>query len=407
MRGTPAGYTPWSSSAICCSPPAARMAPCGSGRSIARRSPSPRCPLPCRPAPRRSARPRAAAHAAGEGHCRCREARPIAVRRGYAKAKRPAEKEKLITQLLTQAGDESATATDRCAVLQESLRLAAEASLTPTALRGGGPASMRRSSFRRPCAKRPRPGSPRSRWRRRTRRAWRSLPSAGPRSCGRRHGSTTRTSSRVAGRAAVESHCAETVEAAEALLARVQTERERWTAFEAATLAFANKPDDPLPHVAIGRYLCFTKGDWAKGVPHFAKGPDGPLKEAAAELAATPDAAAIAEAWLAGGREPAPGRPAPLPGGGTVFGMRRLCPPRPACRSCGSSRRSKSWARRASCGSELSGSSPWHAKSCSRRCGRCSSRGAMRSARRVAGDLSTACGICTSQPTSSIRWTSC
>lgn len=44
-------------------------------------------------------------------------------------------------------------------------------------------------------------------------------------------------------------------------------------------------PDDPAANLAVGRYECFTRGQWRSGLPHLARGSDPALKQAAqAEL---------------------------------------------------------------------------------------------------------------------------
>src|SRR5262249_35214751 len=45
----------------------------------------------------------------------------------------------------------------------------------------------------------------------------------------------------------------------------------------AAEASLKEKPDDPDASAAVGRYLCLRKGEWEKGLPHLAKGPDSPL----------------------------------------------------------------------------------------------------------------------------------
>ncbi len=39
-------------------------------------------------------------------------------------------------------------------------------------------------------------------------------------------------------------------------------------------------PDDPDANLAVGKYICFSKGDWDKGLPMLAKGSDKDYKEA-------------------------------------------------------------------------------------------------------------------------------
>ena len=49
-----------------------------------------------------------------------------------------------------------------------------------------------------------------------------------------------------------------------------------------ARRVFADKPDDPAANLAVGRFLCFWKGDWAAGLPKLAAGSSAPLKALAA-----------------------------------------------------------------------------------------------------------------------------
>lgn len=68
-------------------------------------------------------------------------------------------------------------------------------------------------------------------------------------------------------------------------------------------------PDDPAANLAVGRFLCFAKGDWGGGLPRLAKGSDPALMAtAAADLAAPTDPAARADLadqwWDAAAKEP-------------------------------------------------------------------------------------------------------
>jgi hypothetical protein len=60
-------------------------------------------------------------------------------------------------------------------------------------------------------------------------------------------------------------------------------------------------PDDPVANLAVGKFLCFTKGDWTVGLPMLAKGSDAKLQQLAKqELAKQADKEAIAalgDAW--------------------------------------------------------------------------------------------------------------
>ncbi|MFA6046997.1 MAG: hypothetical protein WC718_18590, partial [Phycisphaerales bacterium] len=52
---------------------------------------------------------------------------------------------------------------------------------------------------------------------------------------------------------------------------------------EAARATLKDNADDPAANLTVGRYECFTKGDWAKGLAHLAKGRDATLAALAKE----------------------------------------------------------------------------------------------------------------------------
>jgi hypothetical protein len=70
---------------------------------------------------------------------------------------------------------------------------------------------------------------------------------------------------------------------------------------KSALATLEQSPADPEANLAVGRYLCLTKGDWSKGIPMLALGSDEPLKGLAArELKPPADAAgqaALGDAW--------------------------------------------------------------------------------------------------------------
>jgi len=65
--------------------------------------------------------------------------------------------------------------------------------------------------------------------------------------------------------------------------------------------ALASNPDDPAANLAVGRYQCFLKGNWERGLAQLAKGEDARLKELATDSLAAPTAPAqqyaLAGAW--------------------------------------------------------------------------------------------------------------
>jgi hypothetical protein len=92
------------------------------------------------------------------------------------------------------------------------------------------------------------------------------------------------------------------------LVARVRAEDQSARALQAefrkaepALRKLTESPDDPDARLAVGRYVCFAKGDWEAGLRHLAKGGDAALRDLATrELAPPADAAAflaLADGW--------------------------------------------------------------------------------------------------------------
>lgn len=216
----------------------------------------------------------------------------------FAHAKKPADKVKLAQKLMAQADDETAAAADRFAFMQEAMRLAVEASQAQFALKVGEqtlamfvvPADYRTQTMTRLS-------EIAAATRDQTEVAAVALRWANDARGVERFDEADQLT-KISGRLAVKAKADAATQAAKDMLARIQGDRERLVAFAPATAALAKKVDDPAPRLAIGRYLCFNKGDWKSGVPHLAKGPAGPLKTAAEkELAENPDPLAVAEAW--------------------------------------------------------------------------------------------------------------
>jgi WD40 repeat protein len=80
--------------------------------------------------------------------------------------------------------------------------------------------------------------------------------------------------------------------------------------FLAAKKGLESAPADPAYNLAVGRYLCFARGEWNSGIPHLAKAGDAALKALAErELSDSNDeqrARALGDDWwqAAEGREP-------------------------------------------------------------------------------------------------------
>jgi formylglycine-generating enzyme required for sulfatase activity len=90
------------------------------------------------------------------------------------------------------------------------------------------------------------------------------------------------------------------------LVARADELREQQKAAQVYRDALAVMDDDPiepLGYLSAGRFLCFVKGDWVKGVPYLALGSDAELKTVAVmELRKTSTAegqVGIGDAWWA------------------------------------------------------------------------------------------------------------
>lgn len=56
--------------------------------------------------------------------------------------------------------------------------------------------------------------------------------------------------------------------------------------------ALAKNGDDPAANLEYGLFLCFVRGQWDKGLPHLARGTEGPYRTAATRDLGAPEAAA-------------------------------------------------------------------------------------------------------------------
>lgn len=62
-------------------------------------------------------------------------------------------------------------------------------------------------------------------------------------------------------------------------------------------LSIEEQKGTPEDQSAVGRFLCFTKGDWDLGLPYLAKGKEAALQTLAEQDLAGQNPAALAEAW--------------------------------------------------------------------------------------------------------------
>ena len=98
----------------------------------------------------------------------------------------------------------------------------------------------------------------------------------------------------------------EAIDSAQSALAEcakgLQQARREHEAIQAAQERLKTVPDDPDACLAVGRWYCFSQGDWDEGLKLLAKGSDDALKSLAAEeLASKPskaeDKVARGDAW--------------------------------------------------------------------------------------------------------------
>ena len=97
---------------------------------------------------------------------------------------------------------------------------------------------------------------------------------------------------KTASAAAQASASKELADQADAVVKRLQAAALARGEASAAAARLKDKPDDPEANFIYGRHLCFTKGEWERGLPMLAKGKDRPLAE-------------LAKRDLAGPKEPA------------------------------------------------------------------------------------------------------
>jgi len=82
---------------------------------------------------------------------------------------------------------------------------------------------------------------------------------------------------------------------------RLADQQEALRTYREAMAVLEKRPGDPAANLAAGRYLCFERDDWARGVPMLALGSDAELKTRAAndlQGAKSPeDQAALGDTW--------------------------------------------------------------------------------------------------------------
>ena len=94
---------------------------------------------------------------------------------------------------------------------------------------------------------------------------------------------------------------------AKACLPDLQKKAKLATEFEAAQSTLAADPNDPVANLTAGTYYGYLQGDWAKALPHLAKGTDANLQTLAQRELASPSTdidaqVAVADAWWDAGQ---------------------------------------------------------------------------------------------------------
>lgn len=77
--------------------------------------------------------------------------------------------------------------------------------------------------------------------------------------------------------------------------------KQAWEAAQKALTKLTESPDDAEAHLVLGKFYCFSHGDWDRGLTHLSRGDDPTLKDLAVRsLAPLADAAAqveVGDAW--------------------------------------------------------------------------------------------------------------
>ncbi|HEY2587145.1 MAG TPA: hypothetical protein VGI81_15465, partial [Tepidisphaeraceae bacterium] len=228
-----------------------------------------------------------------------------------AKAKTPAEKTQLATQML-QTADGTADAAGRYVLLREAENLAADAADVDTALAADEAANTAFQPDATSAAIDP--------LQKFTRASLNAEASA--RVCEAAMGvlhnalavnrfDAARQAGRVAVAMARKANNRELADRATGVLGSINAMGGEYARVVPAEAVLKKMPDDPAANATVGRYECFFKGDWAAGLPKLAKGNNDALKKAAGgELKApttAPGQSAVGDAWwaVADGQPPA------------------------------------------------------------------------------------------------------
>ena len=99
-----------------------------------------------------------------------------------------------------------------------------------------------------------------------------------------------------------KTHDSDLMKSAAALNKRIKDQAAAFQQFQEAQETLKSSPEDAAANLAVGKHLCFTKGQWQRGLPYLAKGDDKGLQRVAGMETPTPptggdDQVKLADAW--------------------------------------------------------------------------------------------------------------
>jgi formylglycine-generating enzyme required for sulfatase activity len=99
-----------------------------------------------------------------------------------------------------------------------------------------------------------------------------------------------------------KTHDSELIKSVAALNKRIKDQAAAFQQFQEAQETLKSSPEDAAANLAVGKHLCFTKGQWQRGLPYLAKGDDKGLQRVAGMETPTPptggdDQVKLADAW--------------------------------------------------------------------------------------------------------------
>jgi formylglycine-generating enzyme required for sulfatase activity len=96
-----------------------------------------------------------------------------------------------------------------------------------------------------------------------------------------------------------KTHDSELIKSVAAVNKQLKEQAAAFQQFQEAQDTLKSNPADAAANLAVGKYLCFTKGQWRRGLPYLAKAGDKELQEVAGMETPTPPAAGDDQVKLA------------------------------------------------------------------------------------------------------------